>query len=468
MKTHSAISGTTIAAPATASGEGAISLIRVSGPKAVELVDNLFKAANRNTTLRDAAPYSVHYGRIEHPTTGILDEVLVTVFRSPRSYTGEDMVEISCHGSSYIRQKLLELITGEGAQLAAPGEFTLRAFLNGKMDLSQAEAVADLIASESEASHHIAMNQLRGGFSSKIAALREKLVNFASLIELELDFSEEDVEFADRTAFRQLLSDMRSEVQKLIDSFKLGNAVRKGIPVTIAGKPNVGKSTLLNALLNDERAIVSETPGTTRDTIEDTMVINGYNFRFIDTAGIRHTNDEIESMGIERTLKAIEQSLVVIYLFDMTTITPQDIENELRFFSTIGGHEDRTYILAANKTDLLGEAPSQLVTLLEMDMIFISAKRHENLNLITNRLLSVVSQLKIDDSPAVCNVRHLDALQRTLTAIDAIETGLQGNLPADLLSVDVRQALHYLGEITGTITNDELLGNIFSKFCIGK
>jgi len=468
MKTHSAISGTTIAAPATASGEGAISLIRVSGPDSISLVDKLFKAADRKTTLHDAAPYTVHFGRIEHPSTGILDEVLVTVFRSPRSYTGEDMVEISCHGSSFIRQSLLELITAGGAQLAAPGEFTLRAFLNGKMDLSQAEAVADLIASESEASHRIAMNQLRGGFSSKIATLREKLVNFASLIELELDFSEEDVEFADRTAFRQLINEIGTEVQKLIDSFKLGNAVRKGIPVTIAGKPNVGKSTLLNALLNDERAIVSETPGTTRDTIEDTLVINGYNFRFIDTAGIRHSDNEIESMGIERTLKAIEQSLVVIYLFDLTTITPQDIENELRLFSTINGHDERTYILAANKTDLLGEAPSQLPTLLEMDMIFISAKRRENLNLITNRLLTVISSLKIDDSPAICNIRHLHALQRTHDAIEAINAGMQNNLSSDLLSVDVRQALHFLGEITGTITNDELLGNIFSKFCIGK
>lgn len=468
MSTNTTFHHTTIVAVATASGAGAISVIRVSGPDAVVLTDQIFVARRSKTRLSGVDSHTVHFGQIEDGAYGIIDEVLVTVFVAPRSYTGENMVEISCHGSPFIRQRIVSLLLNLGAQPAAPGEFTLRAFLNGKMDLSQAEAVADLIASESEAAHRLAISQLRGGFSTRIASLRANLVQFASLLELELDFSEEDVQFADRTTFGQLLHDIQAEVKKLTDSFTLGNAVKKGIPVTIAGKPNVGKSTLLNALLNDERAIVSDIPGTTRDTIEDTLVINGYTFRFIDTAGIRHTDDEVESMGIERTLRAIEQSMVVIYLIDLTTTSPAEIESELQLFDKFNDPEKQTFILAANKTDMLSEAPPQLKSLLEMDLLFISAKRRENLNLITDRLLAVVEQLKIEDSSTVCNTRHMDALQRTSKALDTLETGLHSGLSGDLLAVDVRQALHYLGEITGTVTTDELLGNIFSKFCIGK
>lgn len=466
MKTG--IHTSTIAAPATAPGAGAISLIRVSGSRAIELADQLFVPATKGRSLAKSASQQVVFGQIEHASAGILDEVLITVFRAPHSYTGENMVEISCHGSSFIVKRLLDLLYQAGAEPAQPGEFTLRAFLNGKLDLSQAEAVADLIASESESAHRMAMNQLRGGISTTISQLREQLVQFASLLELELDFSEEDVEFANRSDFSKLLEAIRLEIGKLISSFRLGNAVKKGIPVTIAGKPNVGKSTLLNALLNDERAIVSEIPGTTRDTIEDTLVINGYTFRFIDTAGIRHTDDYVETMGIERTLRAIEQSLVVIYLFDLTNTAPDEIKAELEYFETISSANQRTYILVANKTDLLEEAPPQMKSLLEMDMVFISAKRHENLNLITDRLLSVVESLNIEDGSTLSNIRHLEALSKTMSAIESIVEGFNNHLSGDLIAVDVRQALHYLGEITGTITNDEILGNIFSKFCIGK
>lgn len=458
----------TIAALSTASGHGAIAIIRMSGPRCIDAANTLFVPANKSLTCNTMISHQATFGQISHPTIGLLDEVVVTLFRAPRSYTGEDMVEISCHGSTYIVSRLLELLYNLGIEPAKPGEFTLRAFLNHKLDLSQAEAVADLIASESEASHKLAINQLRGGISNKIVSMREQLVQFASLLELELDFSEEDVEFADRQGFNNLLRSIDIEIETLVQSFQLGNAVKRGIPVAIAGKPNVGKSTLLNALLNDERSIVSEIPGTTRDTIEDTLVIRGYNFRFVDTAGIRHTNDTIEAIGIERAMKAVEQSMVVIYLFDLTTTTAEELEAEMDVLKTIPGHEKRTYLFVANKADMLTEAPPHLRSWLERDIVFISAKRHENLNLITDKLIEVIDQLNLSDNATLSSVRHLEALNKTRSAIKSMEDGFRDNLTADLIAVDVRQALHYLGEITGTITTDELLGNIFSKFCIGK
>ena len=385
---------------------------------------------------------------------------------------GEDAVEISCHGSGYIVQKVLSLLLDHGCRMARPGEFTLRAFLNGKMDLSQAEGVGDLIAASSKAAHRLAIDQMRGGFSSKIRGLREQLLQFASLIELELDFSEEDVEFADRMALGNLLGEIRAEVKLLADSFAEGNVLKTGIPVAIIGKPNVGKSTLLNAILNEEKAIVSEIPGTTRDAIEDTIVINGIAFRFIDTAGLRDAGDRIETIGIERTYEKIRQARIILYVFDINGTDSLDVVNASldEFRRQLGeeGMKDKHFVLVANKIDQLMETPRHFRDMVEFECIFVSAKRKENISMITESLVRSISTDPEADDVIVSNARHHEALKGVLEAIDSIEQGFAEGIPSDLIAVDIRKALYHLGEITGEITNDELLGNIFSMFCVGK
>jgi len=457
----------TICAIATAPGSGAIALIRLSGPESFKITDVVFKASNKETIIQKAEGYTIHFGKI-YDETILLDEVLISVFKAPHSYTGEDSIEISCHGSSFIQQKLIELLLKNGARMAQAGEFTLRAFLNGKFDLSQAEAVADLIASNSTASHNLALEQMRGGFSSKIKALRKELVDLASLIELELDFSEEDLEFVERTHFLRLLAEIQYEVKKLIESFALGNVLKNGIPVAIIGKPNVGKSTLLNSILQEERAIVSEIPGTTRDSIEDTISIGGYSFRFIDTAGLRSSTDKIENLGIERTYEKIRQSRIILYVCDITKSTPADLEETLEDFKDHIEAEDKRFIMIGNKIDELIEMPRFFNKYIDLETIFVSAKRNENINLIMDSLVSSVKDLDLGDNAIVSNARHLEALNKVAEAIAEVENGFLKGTPTDLVAIDIRTALYYLGEITGEVTNNELLGNIFGKFCIGK
>ena len=404
----------------------------------------------------------------------LLDEVLLTVFRNPRSYTGDDLVELSCHGSVYIQQQLMALLLSNGARMAMPGEFTQRAFLNGKMDLSQAEAVADLISSRSAGAHRIAMQQMRGGFSSELQDLRSKLIKFASLIELELDFSQEDVTFADKDALQTLIKALRSHIQKLMDSFALGNAIRNGVPVAIVGKPNAGKSTLLNALLNEERAIVSDIPGTTRDTIEEELVLNGISFRFIDTAGIRGTGDTIENLGIERSYNAIRKAAVVIYLFDVKGMTQAQLQADI---AALAVHLDAStkLVLVGNKIDqtdaadyanaLAGfEAPQHA-----HEILFISSKNKSGLDTLLAALSSFVDLNQVDaNSSVVSNARHLDALGKAAESLTRVAFGLEQDLSGDLLASDIRQALYYIGTITGHVSVEDLLDSIFRDFCIGK
>ncbi|NTW25854.1 MAG: tRNA uridine-5-carboxymethylaminomethyl(34) synthesis GTPase MnmE [Lentimicrobium sp.] len=457
----------TICALSTPAGSGAIGIIRLSGPDSLAYCRKFFTSVNSQTDLGNVPSHTVHFGRFSDGDQ-LIDEVLVTVFRNPHSYTGQDIIEISCHGSVFIQQKILELLLTSGARLAEPGEFTLRAFLNGKFDLSQAEAVADLIASNSEASHRLAMSQMRGGFSLKIGELRARLVDFASLIELELDFSEEDVEFADRTELFRLLDTIKAEIESLKSSFALGNVMKHGIPVAIAGKPNVGKSTLLNALLNEERAIVSEIPGTTRDTIEDTISIQGVTFRFIDTAGLRHSEDIIENIGIGRTYEKMNQASVVLYVFDITTTTEKEIDEAIADIRTQLEDSEKQIIPVANKTDMLMTAPHSFKKLVELDTLFVSAKRNENINLITERLLKSAHSGETGDQTIVYSLRHFEALTKAALSIESIEKAFAEGIPSDLIAIDIRQALYHLGSITGEVTTDELLGNIFGKFCIGK
>ena len=393
----------------------------------------------------------------------MLDQVLVSVFKGPRSYTGEDVVEINCHGSQFIQQEILQLFIRAGLRMASPGEFTLRAFLNGKMELDQAEAVADLIASDSEASHRIAMDQMRGGFSQDIKNLREQLLNFASLIELELDFSGEDVEFADRSQLLELLDRLNDRIKGLLDSFALGNAIKAGIPVAIVGAPNVGKSTLLNALLQEERAIVSNIPGTTRDTIEDELIIGGIRFRFIDTAGIRETDDSIERIGIEKTQASIEKAQLVLYMTEAQELSAE------RFSSIQNEYPNRPLVVLGNKMELLSEEKRAELQATIPAVSLISAKSQEGLDELKATLLNKMKlgELQSDDN-LLTNSRHFDALQRTLKALAEVKDAVHQELPGDLLAIDLRQALHALGEITGSVTTDDLLGNIFSNFCIGK
>ena len=447
----------TIIALATPSGSGAIGVIRLSGPEAVSITNKVFKGKD----LSKQASHTIHFGTIRDGDT-ILDEVLVSLFVAPASYTKEDVVEISTHNSKYIIESIIKLMIRHGARAAKPGEFTLRAFLNGGLDLSQAEAVADLIASNSQASHQMALQQMRGGFSNELKHLREQLINFASLIELELDFSEEDVEFANRDQLKQLIIQITNVINKLIRSFEQGNVMKNGVPVVIAGKPNVGKSTLLNALLNEERAIVSEIAGTTRDTIEDEMTIGGILFRFIDTAGIRHTEDIIEAKGVERTLAKMKQAKLIIYLVD-----PQQSLTEMENQISELQHLEIPSVFVVNKSDLL--SPEQRAVFSAFNPKYISAKNNAGIDELKEEILRKVNLHNIStDDVLVTNIRHVEALQHTQDSLERVLYGIDNPVTSDFLAMDIKQALHYLGEITGTVTTDDLLDNIFSKFFIGK
>ena len=457
----------TIIALATPSGAGAIAVIRLSGSKAVQMVDASFKSIS-NKKLVSQQTHTIHLGHIVEDLR-VLDEVLVSVFKNPKSYTGEDVVEISCHGSSYIQQEIIQLFVRNGARIANPGEFTLRAFLNAKLDLSQAEAVADLIASDNKASHQIAMQQMRGGFSNEIKVLRDELLNFASLIELELDFSEEDVEFANRKQFEELLDRIIKVLKHLIDSFSTGNVIKNGIPISIIGAPNVGKSTLLNALLNEDKAIVSDIAGTTRDAIEDEITIEGIKFRFIDTAGIRTTEDTIESIGIKKTFEKITQSQVVLYLLDASKVTSETIQlfnTEIRKIQE--QYPDKQLVVIANKMD---ESDQEYIetSFVYPHTLFTSAKSGLGIDALKAKLLEFVNTgaLRNNDT-IITNSRHYDSLLKALAEVQKVQQGMDANLSGDLLAIDIRQSLYHFGEITGEITSDDLLGNIFANFCIGK
>ena len=462
------IKNDTIIALATPSGAGAIAIIRLSGGESINLVSANFQSVSENKVLANQKSHTIHLGHIMDGNR-VIDEVLVSVFKNPNSYTGEDVIEISCHGSPYIQQEIIQLFLRKGCRMADAGEFTLRAFLNGKLDLSQAEAVADLIASDNEASHQIAMQQMRGGFSSEIAKLREELLNFASLIELELDFAEEDLEFADRSQFKDLVERIQFVLKRLIDSFAVGNVIKNGIPVAIVGEPNVGKSTLLNALLNEERAIVSEIAGTTRDTIEDEISIGGVGFRFIDTAGIRDTEDVVESIGIKKTFEKIEQSQVVIYLFDASSSIDRLEQVSVEIWKIKNKYPQKPLLIIANKIDKLDDM--QLASLQEAipEVKLLSANTGFGVEQLTNSLLNLINTGALrNNETIVTNTRHYDALLKAFEEIQKVKYGLETGLSGDLMAIDIREALHYFGEITGEITNDDLLGNIFANFCIGK
>ena len=458
----------TIVALATASGAGAVAIIRVSGKEAIAISDHVFKSVVSNKSLKNQKTHTIHLGHIVDEKR-IIDEVLVSIFKNPKSYTGEDVVEIQCHGSIYIQQEIIQLLLRKGCRMADAGEFTLRAFLNGKLDLSQAEAVADLISSDNEASHQIAMQQMRGGFSNEIKHLRDELLNFASLIELELDFAEEDVEFANRDEFYKLITRIINVLKRLIDSFAVGNVIKNGIPVAIVGEPNVGKSTLLNALLNEERAIVSEIAGTTRDTIEDEISIGGIGFRFIDTAGIRETEDIVENIGIKKTFEKIEQAQVVIYLFDSTKFKSLSKKFKVELEKIKNKYPQKPLIVLANKIDKIDD--SQLAKMQEEipEIKLLSAKSGFGVEQLTSTLLNLINTGALrNNETIVTNTRHYDALLKAFEEVQKVKYGLDSGLSGDLLAIDIRQALYHFGEITGEITNDDLLGNIFANFCIGK
>lgn len=454
----------TIVALSTAQGSGAIAVIRLSGADSLRILDAIFFGKNK---LADASGYSIHFGEIKDGDQ-VIDEVLVSVFKNPRSYTGENAAEISCHGSPFIIQRIIQLLVAHGAILANAGEFTQRAFLNGKLDLSQAEAVADLIASESKAAHQMALNQMRGGVSSKLALLREKLINFTALIELELDFGEEDVEFADRKELQDLVDSLKNQILELIQSFAYGNAIKNGVPVAIVGKPNAGKSTLLNALLNEERALVSDIPGTTRDTIEEVIQINGIAFRFIDTAGLRQTDDIVENLGIERTKEKIAQSQIVIHLYDVNEMS---IANETLFELINSG---KKIIHLANKLDIASldiqnEWKAIQSKTPDVYPLAISAKSQMNLEDLRKLLFEIIEKEKPNSDIYINNLRHLEALKKSLGSLMELEKGLSNGTTGDLLSYHLRDTLRYIGEITGAIDVDkDILGTIFGKFCIGK
>lgn len=447
--------GSTIVALSTPQGEGAIGVVRLSGPNSVAIAEKHF-----SKPVQSMAAGAVAFGQFKTGES-VLDDVVLTLFRAPHSYTGEDVVELSFHGSSYILSRAVEALTDSGAALAQPGEFTQRAFLNGKMDLSQAEAVADLIASESEAEHRLAMHQMRGGFSKEIERLRQELIDFASLIELELDFAEEDVEFANRDQLKQLIEKIQGFIASLIESFRYGNAVKNGVPVAIVGKPNVGKSTLLNALLNEDRAIVSDIAGTTRDSIEEVAVIEGIRFRFIDTAGIRETTDAIETMGVQRSLEKMKSASVVLYLFDVQ----EDVEEHRQRVADLREEHPFTSIVSVgNKVDLLNGSPNPH----DVD-VELSAKTGNGLEALRAALVSSIRSGSVKQGDVVVtNTRHLQALKQADQALSQALAGLSNGLSGDLVAIDIREALHHLGSITGQITTDDLLGNIFGKFCIGK
>ena len=460
---------TVICAIATAPGMGAIAVIRLSGKGCIEICDRIFVSPSHKK-LVDVLPNTIHFGKIVNKEE-LIDEVLISVFHAPHSFTGEDSIEISCHGSVYIQQRILQLLISSGARLAAPGEFTQRAFLNGKMDLSQAEAVADLIASSSAAAHKMALSQMRGGFSDELMKLRMELLHITSLLELELDFSEEDVEFADRSELRNIAVGIDTLISRLCASFSLGNVIKNGIPVAIVGNTNVGKSTLLNALLKEDRAIVSDIEGTTRDVIEDTINLQGITFRFIDTAGIRHTDDRVENMGIERTFSKIEQARIVLFLIDATKNTEQFFPYYTRVKEHLGS--DARLLILLNKTDQTDSADmilSQITSLSSGEKILpIAAKTGYNIHHLVDELVSTINLNALHSGDViVSNARHYEALSHARLAIERVIAGLDSHLSGEFVSQDIRECLHYLGEITGQITTDEVLGNIFKNFCIGK
>lgn len=457
----------TICALATPNGVGALGIIRVSGNEALGIVNRCFEGKN----ITEVASHTVHYGFIKDSNEQI-DEVMVSVFRAPKTFTTENSVEISFHGSPHIARKILEVLMKNGARMAKAGEFTMRAFMNGRIDLSQAEAIADVIASENEASRKVALNQLKGGISNEISVLREDLLNFTSLIELELDFAEEDVEFADRTAMNMLLHRLEEKLNALIESFQYGNAIKNGVEVAIIGKPNAGKSTLLNALLKEERAIVSDIAGTTRDTIEEVLHINGTAFRFIDTAGIRETTDAIEAIGVQRAKEKIATAKILLYLYDEWDATPEEVIGFVKEF----WREDLKVILLHNKIDLSKSNENEFDQILSKALIPeftttiipISAKDQTGIETLKKELSSYVENLKTDESTVITNQRHFEALQKSLQSVRNVKKALTQSFHTELLAYELRYALEHLGEISGEFTNDEVLGNIFSKFCIGK
>ena len=458
-----------ICAIATASGMGAIAVVRLSGQRCHEIALSIFKSRTRNLEKSSIVPNKAYFGDLVDGTD-VVDEAIVTFFASPHSYTGEDSVEISCHGSVYIQQKVLEILIARGARLAGPGEFSRRAFLNNKLDLAQAEAVADLIASQSEASHKIAVNQLKGGFSKELRDIRSRLLDITSLMELELDFSEEDVEFADRTQLLELIEEAISHIGRLTESFRLGNAIKNGIPVTIAGETNTGKSTLLNAILGEERAIVSDIEGTTRDTVEETFNIFGTLYRFIDTAGIRQTTEEIERIGIERTFKKMEEADVILGMVDMTKGLEKAI-SAIRLIVSKVDRQQQTLIVLCNKRDVARDFPCErlLSEFEDIPIEFVSAKDNDDVERIKRFIFNNSSLHSVGaNETLVTNMRHYESLRRSKENLEQVREGIMVGLSADLLSQDLRQALFYLGSITGEITNDEVLGNIFGRFCIGK
>jgi tRNA modification GTPase len=448
----------TIVALATAQGVSAIAVIRLSGKDSITITQKVFKGKN----LLEVGTHTVHFGTIQHEGK-IIDEVLISVFKEPNSFTQENAIEISCHGSPVIVKEIIKVLLQNGARLAGPGEFTKRAFLNGRFDLAQAEAVADLITAETDNARQAALNQMRGGFSKEINHLREELIHFASLIELELDFGEEDVEFAKRDDLRQLILKIQSYLKSLILSFDQGNVIKNGVPTVIAGKPNAGKSTLLNVLLNEDKAIISEIAGTTRDVIEDEIILGGINFRFIDTAGLRETQDVIEAMGVERTRDRMKKASLIIYLFDLSNTTYESVREEIDGLENLG----IPYVKIGNKID---KADAALLKKLGRDgFIFISASQHTNIDQLKEKLLSFfhITTVKTGDV-LVTNLRHYQNLLQTNESLDRVLKSMDDGITGDFLAMDIRQSLHYLGEITGAITTDDLLENIFSKFCIGK
>ena len=461
----------TICAIATAQG-GAIGSIRVSGPEAITITSRIFTPTKSGKLLSEQKPYTLTFGRIYNGEE-MIDEVLVSLFRAPHSYTGEDSTEITCHGSSYILQQVMQLLIKNGCRMAQPGEYTQRAFLNGKMDLSQAEAVADLIASSSAATHRLALSQMRGGFSKELTTLREKLLNFTSMIELELDFSEEDVEFADRSALRRLADEIEEVIARLANSFSVGNVIKNGVPVAIIGETNAGKSTLLNVLLNEDKAIVSDIHGTTRDVIEDTVNIGGITFRFIDTAGIRETSDTIESLGIERTFQKLDQAEIVLWMIDSA-----DAISQLTLLSDkiLPRCEHKQLILVFNKVELINETQkNELASQFsehigsEIESIFISAKQRLHTDELQQRLVAAAHLPTVTQNDViVTNIRHYEALTRALDAIHRVQEGLDVNISGDFLSQDIRECIFHLSDIAGEVTNDMVLQNIFAHFCIGK
>lgn len=464
----------TICAISTPPGKGGIAVIRCSGSGVYEICDKIIRLNTDINSLADLPANTLHYSSV-YDGNEIIDQVITGIFRKPHSYTGEDTIEISCHGSPYIQKKVLELLVQSGARLATPGEFTMRAFFNGKLDLTQVEAVADLISSGSAASHRIAMNQMRGGFTKEIKKLRDKLLGFTSLVELELDFSEEDVEFADRQALKVLIDEIILNLENLSKSFQLGNVIKHGIPVAIVGKTNAGKSTLLNLLLREEKAIVSDVEGTTRDSIEDVISIKGIHFRLIDTAGLRHTDDVVEKLGIERTWQKIDQALIVIQVLD-TSSRPEEMRKLEERISNLPDKVTKTRIIVLNKIDKIQEEKrNDLITSLRPFLINgetiipVSAMNGTNLNLLEEALIKASGYSEPEENDVIItNVRHYEALEKALAAIRRSKEGLNNGVPGDLLAQDIRETLHYLGEITGEITTNEILGNIFKNFCIGK